>query len=69
MLCEKAAVYGNKFIFGLLLLDLLCAMAMLVRIAELISEKWFHVKGMLFPGSLFALILGLLVGTAIAVIK
>lgn len=33
------------------------------------AQKWFHVKGMLFPGSLFALILGLLVGAAIAVIK
>lgn len=33
------------------------------------AQKWFHVKGMLFPGSLFALILGLLVGAAVAVIK
>lgn len=33
------------------------------------AQKWFHVKGMLFPGSLFALILGLLVGTAVALIR
>lgn len=33
------------------------------------AQKWFHVKGMLFPGSLFALILGLLVGGAVALIK
>ena len=33
------------------------------------AQKWFHVKGMLFPGSLFALILGLLVGAAVAVMK
>lgn len=32
------------------------------------AQKWFHVKGMLFPGSLFALILGGLVGAAVAVI-
>lgn len=30
------------------------------------AQKWFHVKGMLFPGSLFALILGLIVGGAVA---
>lgn len=33
------------------------------------AQKWFHVKGMLFPGSLFALIIGLLVGAVVAVIK
>lgn len=33
------------------------------------AQKWFHVKGMLFPGSLFALIIGLLVGAAVAVIQ
>lgn len=33
------------------------------------AQKWFHVKGMLFPGSLFALILGLLVGGAVALIR
>lgn len=33
------------------------------------AQKWFHVKGMLFPGSLFALILGLLVSGAVALIK
>lgn len=26
------------------------------------GQKWFHVKGMLFPGSLFAVIIGILVG-------
>lgn len=35
---------------------------------EAYAQKWFHVKGMLFPGSLFALIIGLVVGTAIALI-
>ncbi len=29
---------------------------------EAYAQKWFHVKGMLFPGSLFALILGVLTG-------
>jgi len=29
------------------------------------AQKWFHLKVMLFPGSLFALILGLLVGAAV----
>lgn len=33
------------------------------------AQKWFHVKGMLFPGSLFALIIGLLVGAAVAAIR
>lgn len=33
------------------------------------AQKWFHVKGMLFLGSLFSLALGLLVGAAVAVIK
>lgn len=33
------------------------------------AQKWFHVKGVLFPGSLFALIIGLLVGAAVAVIQ
>lgn len=33
------------------------------------AQKWFHVKGMLFPGSLFALILGLIVGAAVMLIK
>ena len=33
------------------------------------AQKWFHVKGMLFPGSLFALILGLLAGGAVALIR
>ena len=29
---------------------------------EAYAQKWFHVKGMLFPGSLFALIIGALTG-------
>ena len=33
------------------------------------AQKWFHVKGMLFPGSLFALVIGLLVGAVVAVIR
>ena len=28
-------------------------------------QKWFHVKGMIFPGSLFALIVGTIVGLAV----
>lgn len=32
------------------------------------AQKWFHVKGMLFPGSLFALIIGLIVGTVVMLI-
>lgn len=32
------------------------------------AQKWFHVKGMLFPGSLFALLLGLLTGGAVALL-
>lgn len=30
------------------------------------AQKWFHVKVILFPGSLYALILGLMVGGAVA---
>lgn len=33
------------------------------------AQKWFHVKGMLFPGSLYAVILGLIVGCAVALIR
>lgn len=33
------------------------------------AQKWFHVKGMLFPGSLYAVILGLMVGGAVALIR
>ncbi len=33
------------------------------------AQKWFHVKGMLFPGSLYAVILGLIVGGAVALIR
>lgn len=33
------------------------------------AQKWFHVRGMLFPGSLYALILGLLVGALVALIR
>ncbi|MBR4711154.1 MAG: hypothetical protein IKP10_03920 [Clostridia bacterium] len=32
-------------------------------------QKWFHVKGMLFPGTVFALIPALLVGLLTAVIR
>ena len=32
-------------------------------------QKWFHVKGMLFPGIIFALIPALLVGLLVAVIR
>ena len=32
-------------------------------------QKWFHVKGMLFPGIVFALIPALLVGLLVAVIR
>ena len=30
---------------------------------EAYHQKWFHLKGMLFPGSLFGIIVGILVGT------
>ncbi len=33
------------------------------------AQKWFHVKVMLFPGSLYAVILGLIVGGAVALIR
>ena len=33
---------------------------------EAYHQKWFHVKGMLWPGSLFAVIVGLLVGGLVA---
>ncbi len=33
------------------------------------TQKWFHVKKMLFPGSLYAVILGLIVGCAVALIR
>lgn len=33
------------------------------------AQKWFHVKGMLFPGSLYAVMLGLMVGGAVALIR
>ena len=32
-------------------------------------QKWFHVKGMLFPGIVFALITALLVGLLVTVIR
>ncbi|MBR1931225.1 MAG: hypothetical protein IJ833_07105 [Lachnospiraceae bacterium] len=32
------------------------------------AQKWFHLKGMLFPGSLFAMIIGVLVGLAVMII-
>ncbi|MCI6377412.1 MAG: hypothetical protein MR842_06625 [Clostridiales bacterium] len=33
------------------------------------AQKWFHVKGMLFPGSLFGVIIGLITGAAVALIS
>lgn len=33
------------------------------------SQKWFHVKGMIFPGSLFLLIVSFLTGLIIEIIK
>ena len=33
------------------------------------AQKWFHVKGMLFPGSVFGLIIGLITGAAVALIS
>ena len=32
-------------------------------------QKWFHLKGMLFPGIIFALIPSVLVGIAIMIIR
>jgi len=36
---------------------------------EAYHQKWFHLKGMLFPGILFALIPAALVGLAVSVIR
>lgn len=33
------------------------------------TRKWFHVKVVLFPGSLYLVILGLIVGGAVALIR
>lgn len=33
------------------------------------AQKWFHVKGMLFPGSLFLVVIGLLTGLLVMIIK
>ena len=33
------------------------------------SQKWFHVKGMIFPGSLFLVIISSLTGLIVAIIK
>ncbi len=33
------------------------------------AQKWFHVKGILFPGSLYAVILGQIVGGAVALVQ
>ena len=35
---------------------------------EAYHQKWFHLKGMLFPGSVFGLIVGALVGAIIALL-
>lgn len=32
------------------------------------AQKWFHLKGMLFPGSLFAVVLAVIVGLAIMLV-
>lgn len=36
---------------------------------EAYHKKWFHLKGMIFPGSLFALIIGIIVGFMVMVIR
>ena len=33
------------------------------------SQKWFHVKGMIFPGSLFLVIISSLTGLIVTIIK
>ncbi len=33
------------------------------------SQKWFHVKGMLFPGTLFAVIIGTVTGLGVMIAK
>lgn len=35
---------------------------------EAYHQKWFHLKGMLFPGSLFGIVVGLLVGALTALL-
>ena len=57
-LLSGADSFGDGFWFSVLL-----------HMDKEYAQKWFHVKGILFPGSLFALALGLLVGAAVAVIK
>lgn len=32
-------------------------------------QKWFHLKGILFPGSLFGVIVSLLVGLLVTLVK
>ena len=33
------------------------------------AQKWFHVKGMLFPGSLFLVIISALTGLIVSLVK
>ena len=33
------------------------------------AQKWFHVKGMLFPGSLFLVVISALTGAMVALIR
>lgn len=33
------------------------------------TQKWFHVKGMLFPGTLFAAIIGVITGIGVMIVK
>ena len=33
------------------------------------AQKWFHVKGMLFPGSLFLVVISALTGLLVMLIK
>ena len=33
------------------------------------AQKWFHVKGMLFPGTLFAALIGVITGIGVMIVK
>ncbi|MBD5146912.1 MAG: hypothetical protein HDT21_13545 [Ruminococcus sp.] len=33
------------------------------------AQKWFHVKGMLFPGTLFAALIGVVTGIGVMIVK
>lgn len=69
---KKPAIIENKIVFLLILLDLLCAIAMIIGIAELISERIHKLDRVLPKKRLYrgfgALVFGGLAGTVISLI-